>query len=343
MVWGCLHSHLGVGWFEVLRQERDQIKQLEYMSTPSWFQVFQSASDLLYSSYQKTEVEHVILADTPHFVWQENDAIVPHTSLANLKQWSLMMGEVETNHSLAKKGVYFPVTFEHFFVPEKIAELRLTCQSVLVAQYQWLDPAIAPLRHLLSTPDENLDEVEWATKILASRPLFWWDNLVWIKWKQDPSRATPYGQEVMLIPMKCRLCLIQHFHDTSLVGHPGQKRLLKWLAMRFSWKGMKEDVIHFVWPCAICQHNKPSKRKPLGLHATNTKTLPSRPFEVMVMDAMGPYTCSGSSNCFILVFVCLFSGWVAVSRMKQASRNCCECPHYRRSVMFWCPLGDDLW
>ena len=36
----------------------------------------------------------------------------PHTSLANLKQWSLMMREVETNHSLTKKGVYFPVTYD---------------------------------------------------------------------------------------------------------------------------------------------------------------------------------------------------------------------------------------
>ena len=99
---------LGVRWFEVLRQERDQIQQLEYMSTPSWFQVFQSASELLYSGYQKAEVKRAILVDTPHFVQQENDAIVPHTSLADLKQWSLTMGEVENKPFLGKERGLIP-------------------------------------------------------------------------------------------------------------------------------------------------------------------------------------------------------------------------------------------
>ena len=45
-------------------------------------------------------------------------------------------------------------------------------------------------------------------------------------------------------------------HDSPLAGHQDFTKTYRAIRERFSWKGLKEDVLRHVKECTICQHNK---------------------------------------------------------------------------------------
>ena len=50
--------------------------------------------------------------------------------------------------------------------------------------------------------------------------------------------------------------IIQASYDSPLPGHQGFLKTYRRIRERFSWKGLKEDVIQHVQECSICQQNK---------------------------------------------------------------------------------------
>ena len=47
--------------------------------------------------------------------------------------------------------------------------------------------------------------------------------------------------------------ILHAFHDSPLSGHQGFLKTYRQIRERFSWKGVKEDVIQHVRECNICQ------------------------------------------------------------------------------------------
>jgi len=50
--------------------------------------------------------------------------------------------------------------------------------------------------------------------------------------------------------------ILRASHDSPLVGHQGITKTYRAIRERFSWKGLKEDVLQHIWECDICQRNK---------------------------------------------------------------------------------------
>jgi hypothetical protein len=50
--------------------------------------------------------------------------------------------------------------------------------------------------------------------------------------------------------------ILRASHDTSLAGHPRYFKTYRKVRERFSWKGLKDDVLQYVRECMTCQQNK---------------------------------------------------------------------------------------
>ena len=67
-------------------------------------------------------------------------------------------------------------------------------------------------------------------------------------------------QESML-----RKKIIQAAHDSPLSGHQGFLKTYRQMRERFSWMGLKGEVMKHVQECSICQQNKIENIHPAGL------------------------------------------------------------------------------
>ena len=59
--------------------------------------------------------------------------------------------------------------------------------------------------------------------------------------------------------------VLSDLHSSALGGHLGFKKLLKTVTKRFFWQNMSESVSTFVKRCEVCQANKYSTQRPVGL------------------------------------------------------------------------------
>ena len=59
--------------------------------------------------------------------------------------------------------------------------------------------------------------------------------------------------------------ILQEAHDSPLAGHQGFLKTCKMIRERFSWKGLKEDVLNYVKERSTCQQNKAEHTHPVGL------------------------------------------------------------------------------
>jgi hypothetical protein len=59
--------------------------------------------------------------------------------------------------------------------------------------------------------------------------------------------------------------ILTAFHDSPLAGHQGFFKTYRQTRERFSWKGLKHDVMRHVNECVTCQQNKLEHSLPTGL------------------------------------------------------------------------------
>ena len=59
--------------------------------------------------------------------------------------------------------------------------------------------------------------------------------------------------------------ILQASHDSPFAGHQGFTKTYKTIRERFSWKGLKEDVLQHIMECNVCQRNKGEMSHPAGL------------------------------------------------------------------------------
>jgi hypothetical protein len=66
-----------------------------------------------------------------------------------------------------------------------------------------------------------------------------------------------YKDKVYLIPGSgLKKKILATVHDSPLVGHQGFFKTYRKIIERFSWKGLKQDVMRYISECVTCQQNK---------------------------------------------------------------------------------------
>lgn len=102
--------------------------------------------------------------------------------------------------------------------------------------------------------------------------------------------------------------ILSEFHDHPLLaGHPGQQRMLEKLRNHYSWRHMKRDITQYVKSCEKCKLNKTDNHTKERFVITTT---PSKPFDLILIDTIGPLPLTIRQNQYILSIQCDFSKYV---------------------------------
>jgi hypothetical protein len=109
-------------------------------------------------------------------------------------------------------------------------------------------------------------------------------------------------------------------HDCIFASHPGRKRWLELLCLRYYWPGLRKDVESYVSQCDDCQKRKQKSEytAPLG-----EVQQPTYPFEITSMEICGPYPLTPRGNKYILSFIDHFTKYAEVIQIidKTASTS----------------------
>jgi hypothetical protein len=75
-----------------------------------------------------------------------------------------------------------------------------------------------------------------------------------------------YKSWIYLVP-ECTLKgkILKVCHDSPTTGHQGYFKTYRKIRERFSWKGLKDDVLKHIRECTTCQQNKSEQAHPAGL------------------------------------------------------------------------------
>lgn len=114
-----------------------------------------------------------------------------------------------------------------------------------------------------------------------------------------------------------RTWLLSSAHDTLLGGHHSAAATAAWLGERVWWPDMVREAERYVRGCEQCQRNKPDLRGkqglPLSIHT------PSRPWEVICMDFIGPLPRTVRGHDTIMVVVDKLTRWVYYIPTRQTA------------------------
>lgn len=103
-----------------------------------------------------------------------------------------------------------------------------------------------------------------------------------------------YGKTFIPNNRVLRTKLLELYHDSPLSGHLGYKKTKERISRNCYWEQLDKDVSHWLKSCMICQKNKSSTKKPMGM--LKSIDIPSRNWEVIHMDFVGPLPVSGKSK-----------------------------------------------
>lgn len=99
-----------------------------------------------------------------------------------------------------------------------------------------------------------------------------------------------------------KLNLMQKCHNDPLYGgHSGQKKLYAKLRNNFYWKRMTKDIAKFIANCENCRVNKHKiyTKEPMVITET-----PSKPFDLVIIDTIGPLATSNRGNVYAVTMIC---------------------------------------
>lgn len=114
--------------------------------------------------------------------------------------------------------------------------------------------------------------------------------------------------------------IMETFHSHPILGgHRGKRRLLAKIRSNSYWKNMSKDISNFVNNCEKCKINKPKLKTHIPMCLTHT---PSRPFECVIIDTVGPLRRTINNNKYIVTLMCDFSKYlVAVPVANKEART----------------------
>ena len=112
-----------------------------------------------------------------------------------------------------------------------------------------------------------------------------------------------------------KLKLLEKYHNDHVEGgHAGTRRVYSKLRSYFYWPSMYDDVVKFVSNCHKCKINKPKIKITEEMVVTPT---PQKPFDVVIVDTMGPLNVTENGNKYILCLVCDLSKYLVAIPIKN--------------------------
>jgi hypothetical protein len=109
-----------------------------------------------------------------------------------------------------------------------------------------------------------------------------------------------YKGRIFLVPGSAFKAKVLHAcHNSPVAGHQGISKTYRQVRERFSWKGLKEDVIEHVKECTTCQENKDEQTHPAGL--LQPLPIPEHKWERISMDFITDLPRAQGKDCIFVV------------------------------------------
>jgi hypothetical protein len=101
----------------------------------------------------------------------------------------------------------------------------------------------------------------------------------------------------LVVPQDLIQEVIAENHNPIFVAHPGSKRTLELISLKYWWPKVRQSIEEYVRRCDKCQTRKGKHefRAPSG-----AVKAPSEPFQVTSMDITGPYCVIPRTNRYLL-------------------------------------------
>lgn len=120
----------------------------------------------------------------------------------------------------------------------------------------------------------------------------------------------------LVVPVSMRADVLHMCHTDVQGGHQGVTRTYQRAKQEYYWLGMFKDVEQYVGECVDCVTSKGRPRNP-GPSPGNLA--PEYPFQVVSMDFVLPLPATGRGNTALLLFQCIFSGYVMCKAMSSTT------------------------
>ena len=128
----------------------------------------------------------------------------------------------------------------------------------------------------------------------------------------------------MIIPGKLIPKVLRLLHNDILAGgHVGVSSLTTKISDKFYWRNMNADIVDYVKACETCSLRR---RAPHFKALAKSWERPTRPFEVVQCDFIGPLKRAKDGSKYIMTFIDILTGWPEAFTTKdstaQTAANC---------------------
>lgn len=134
-------------------------------------------------------------------------------------------------------------------------------------------------------------------------------------YKYVNSRSTNSFSWKVLVPANLRSSLLKTNHDDPKASHCGISKNLARIKNQYYWPSMGKEIKDYVRKCEICQVTKYpniTMRNVMGKQKE-----PSRPWEMISLDLIGPLPRSRKGNNYILVIIDVFTKFTLLHPINQ--------------------------
>lgn len=112
--------------------------------------------------------------------------------------------------------------------------------------------------------------------------------------------------------------ILRNYHAIPTGGHIGQHRLYLKLREVYTWTNMKSSISQFIKACELCKKNKIIKHTKEKFTITST---PSKPFEVVQIDTIGPLPRSNNMNRYAVTIQCELTKYIVLIPIPTKEAN----------------------
>jgi hypothetical protein len=197
-----------------------------------------------------------------------------------------------------------------------INAMHFTCNGCNPAQLE--DPNLKwfydlKIEHKTTRPDiSNITDKERIS--LMSQ----WNRIVVLKntLYREYVDSTDHMHYQFIVPAKQRPEVLSMCHDSVYSGHLGIEKTVSRIVAKFYWYKQLTDIQTYVQSCQLCQQIKVPRQYNT---APLTPLTPTKPWELVTTDIMGPLPTSGGKNKFVLVIIDHFTKWVELYPLPEIS------------------------
>lgn len=143
------------------------------------------------------------------------------------------------------------------------------------------------------------------------------DEQIFIKLNKQPDH-TDFKYK-LLVPKSKILQVMKECHDSPTAAHLGAFKTAKRIMQRYYWHGLVKDVKEYVRKCEICLKSKTPTKAQFGL--MGKMKVSTRPWQVISMDLMGPFTRSSKGNQYLLVVCDHFTKMPLLIPLRNSKAN----------------------